>query len=127
MGQEDYFSILTARSLGLDIAKDTLVNSVEHNVRKVYCNIHIYRVKDAMVGCTLCMTRDKPKGPLLPLVSEIERLFHQRKRENKAQRAMHRGDEPVDGEENRNTAAIGRSRAIRDHLTPILDDLNKGQ
>ncbi|KAK8572785.1 hypothetical protein V6N13_048356 [Hibiscus sabdariffa] len=39
---------------------------------------------------------------------------------------MHRGNEPVDGEENRNAAAVVRPRAIRDHLTPILDDLNPG-
>ncbi|KAK8523029.1 hypothetical protein V6N13_076254 [Hibiscus sabdariffa] len=39
---------------------------------------------------------------------------------------MHRDEEPVDGEENQNAAAIARPRAIHDHLTPILDDLNPG-
>ncbi|KAL4367015.1 hypothetical protein GQ457_05G018460 [Hibiscus cannabinus] len=39
---------------------------------------------------------------------------------------MHRGDEPINGEENQNAATIARPRAIRDHLTPILDYLNPG-
>ncbi|KAK8705123.1 hypothetical protein V6N13_048731 [Hibiscus sabdariffa] len=72
------------------------------------------------------MTRNNQQGPILPLVSEIERLFHQRKRENEAQRAMYRGNEPVDGEQNQNARAVARPRAIHDHLTPILDDLNPG-
>ncbi|KAL4291207.1 hypothetical protein GQ457_14G000160 [Hibiscus cannabinus] len=76
------------------------------------------------------MTRGNSQEPLYPLVSEIERLFHQRRRENKTQRTMNRGnqladgqnDQPVDG----NVGALARPRAIRDHLTPILDDLNPG-
>ncbi|KAK8540179.1 hypothetical protein V6N12_046470 [Hibiscus sabdariffa] len=80
--------------------------------------------------CTLCMTRDNPQGPILPLVSEIERLFHQRKQENRTHRAMYQGNEPVNDEQHQNVAgnagAIARPRTIRDHLTPILDDLNPG-
>ncbi|KAL4383514.1 hypothetical protein GQ457_15G016420 [Hibiscus cannabinus] len=76
------------------------------------------------------MTQDKPQGPLYPLVSEIERLFHQRRRENKTQRAMHQGNEPDDGQHDQpvggNAGALARARAIRDHLTHILDDLNPG-
>ncbi|KAK9008818.1 hypothetical protein V6N11_080296 [Hibiscus sabdariffa] len=44
---------------------------------------------------------------------------------------MHQGDEPVDGQHDQpvggNTGALARPRAIRDHLKPILDDLNPGQ
>ncbi|KAL4281391.1 hypothetical protein GQ457_03G018090 [Hibiscus cannabinus] len=76
------------------------------------------------------MTRDNPQGPILPLVSEIERLFHQRKWENRTNRDMYRGNDPIDDEQNQNAPAIpatnARSMAIRDHLTPILDDLNPG-
>ncbi|KAL4384309.1 hypothetical protein GQ457_15G022940 [Hibiscus cannabinus] len=43
---------------------------------------------------------------------------------------MHQGDEPVDGQQHQpvggNAGALARPRAIRDHLTPILDDLNPG-
>ncbi|KAK8681659.1 hypothetical protein V6N13_054061 [Hibiscus sabdariffa] len=43
---------------------------------------------------------------------------------------MYRGDEPVDGQQHQpdggNVGAVARPRAIRDHLTPILDDLNPG-
>ncbi|KAK8569205.1 hypothetical protein V6N12_007737 [Hibiscus sabdariffa] len=43
---------------------------------------------------------------------------------------MYRGNEPVDGGQNQNDATVpgvvARLRAIRDHLTPILDDLNPG-
>ncbi|KAL4379626.1 hypothetical protein GQ457_02G024700 [Hibiscus cannabinus] len=43
---------------------------------------------------------------------------------------MYRGNEPGDGEQNQNAPAIpgavARPRAIRDHLTLILDDLNPG-
>ncbi|KAL4369677.1 hypothetical protein GQ457_05G022930 [Hibiscus cannabinus] len=43
---------------------------------------------------------------------------------------MPRGDEPVDGQQHQpvggNVGALARPRAIRDHLTPILDDLNPG-
>ncbi|KAL4342209.1 hypothetical protein GQ457_08G027330 [Hibiscus cannabinus] len=39
-------------------------------------------------------------------------------------------DEPVDGQQHQpdggNAGALARPRAIRDHLTPILDDLNPG-
>ncbi|KAK8613604.1 hypothetical protein V6N13_101362 [Hibiscus sabdariffa] len=76
------------------------------------------------------MTRNNPQGPLLPLVSEIDRLFHQRKREHRANSTMYRGDEPVDGQNDQpaggNAGALARPRAIRDHLTPVLDDLNPG-
>ncbi|KAK8584422.1 hypothetical protein V6N12_068666 [Hibiscus sabdariffa] len=76
------------------------------------------------------MTRNNPQGPLLPLVSEIDRLFHQRKREHRADSTMYRGDEPVDGQNDQpaggNAGALVRPRAIRDHLTPVLDDLNPG-
>ncbi|KAK8694621.1 hypothetical protein V6N13_072168 [Hibiscus sabdariffa] len=43
------------------------------------------------------MTRHNPQGPILPLVSEIDRLFHQRRREHRANTTMHQRDEPVDG------------------------------
>ncbi|KAK8698069.1 hypothetical protein V6N13_114200 [Hibiscus sabdariffa] len=43
---------------------------------------------------------------------------------------MHQGDEPVDGLHDQpaggNAGALARLRAIRDHLTPLLDDLNPG-
>ncbi|KAL4291117.1 hypothetical protein GQ457_14G020990 [Hibiscus cannabinus] len=43
---------------------------------------------------------------------------------------MQRGDEPVDGQQHQpdggNAGELARPRAIRDHLTPILDDLNPG-
>ncbi|KAK8613933.1 hypothetical protein V6N13_122315 [Hibiscus sabdariffa] len=43
---------------------------------------------------------------------------------------MYRGDEPVNGQQNQNVAgdagAIARPRAIRDNLTPMVDDLNPG-
>ncbi|KAL4346408.1 hypothetical protein GQ457_17G006390 [Hibiscus cannabinus] len=43
---------------------------------------------------------------------------------------MYQGDEPVDGQHHQpvggNARAVARPRAIRDHLTPILDDLNPG-
>ncbi|KAL4269676.1 hypothetical protein GQ457_HM001300 [Hibiscus cannabinus] len=74
--------------------------------------------------------QNNPQGPILPLVSEIDRLFHQRRREHRANTTMHRGDEPVDGQQHQpdggNAGALARPRAIRDHLTPILDDLNPG-
>ncbi|KAK8676281.1 hypothetical protein V6N13_034332 [Hibiscus sabdariffa] len=74
--------------------------------------------------------RHNPQGPILPLVSEIDRLFHQRKREYRANTTMHQGDEPVDGQQHQpvggNAGVLARPRAIRAHLTPILDDLNPG-
>ncbi|KAL4339367.1 hypothetical protein GQ457_08G025210 [Hibiscus cannabinus] len=76
------------------------------------------------------MTRNNPQGPILPLVSEIDRLFNQRRREHRANTTMHQGDEPVDGQQHQpvggNVGVLARPRAIRDHLTPILDDLNPG-
>ncbi|KAL4346277.1 hypothetical protein GQ457_17G010400 [Hibiscus cannabinus] len=76
------------------------------------------------------MTRHNPQGPILPLVSEIDRLFHQKRREHRANTTMHQRDEPVDGQHHQpvdgNAGALARPRAIRDHLTPILDDLNPG-
>ncbi|KAL4376089.1 hypothetical protein GQ457_02G027930 [Hibiscus cannabinus] len=90
----------------------------------------LHAVELADVSCTLCMTRNNPEGPILPLVSEIDRLFHQRRREHRANTTMHQGDEPVDGQQHQpvggNAGALARPRAIRDHLTPILDDLNLG-
>ncbi|KAL4366455.1 hypothetical protein GQ457_05G021720 [Hibiscus cannabinus] len=81
-------------------------------------------------GCTLCMTMNNPQGPILPLVSEIDRLFHQKRREHRANTTMYQGYEPVDGQQHQpdggNAGALARPRAIRDHLTPILDDLNPG-
>ncbi|KAL4279254.1 hypothetical protein GQ457_03G019280 [Hibiscus cannabinus] len=63
------------------------------------------------------MTRNNPQGPILPLVSEIDRLFHQRRREYRANTTMHQGDEPVDGQQHqpdgRNAGALARPRAIR--------------
>ncbi|KAL4281546.1 hypothetical protein GQ457_03G000140 [Hibiscus cannabinus] len=44
------------------------------------------------------MTRGNSQEPIYPLVSEIERLFHQRRRENKTQRAMNRGNQHADGQ-----------------------------
>ncbi|KAK8972997.1 hypothetical protein V6N11_028586 [Hibiscus sabdariffa] len=76
------------------------------------------------------MTRNNPQGPILPLVSKIDRLFHQRRREHRANTTMHQGDEPVDGQHDQptggNSGALARPRVIRDHLTPLLDDLNPG-
>ncbi|KAL4291798.1 hypothetical protein GQ457_14G017380 [Hibiscus cannabinus] len=76
------------------------------------------------------MTRDNLQRPILPLVLEIERLFHQRKWKNRTNRDMYRGNNLVDDEQNQNAPAIpaanARPRAIRDHLTPILDDINPG-
>ncbi|KAL4271952.1 hypothetical protein GQ457_13G017570 [Hibiscus cannabinus] len=62
------------------------------------------------------MTRRNPQGPILPLhIANI---------------TMNQGDEPVDGQQHQpdggNAGALARPRAIRDHLTPILDDLNPG-
>ncbi|KAL4297482.1 hypothetical protein GQ457_12G015360 [Hibiscus cannabinus] len=43
---------------------------------------------------------------------------------------MYQGDESLDGQHHQpvggNVGAVARPRAIRDHLTPILDDLNPG-
>ncbi|KAK9008896.1 hypothetical protein V6N11_080373 [Hibiscus sabdariffa] len=43
---------------------------------------------------------------------------------------MNRGNQPADGQNDQpvdgNAGALARPRAIRDHLTPILDDLNPG-
>ncbi|KAL4325300.1 hypothetical protein GQ457_11G025670 [Hibiscus cannabinus] len=116
-------------SLGLDIAKDTSVNSVEHNMRKYFLlDTSLECLHQCLHCCTFCMTRGNSQEPLYPLISEIERLFHQRMRENKTQRAMNRGNQPVDGQNDQhvdgNARAFARPRAIRDHLTPILDDLN---
>ncbi|KAL4352261.1 hypothetical protein GQ457_06G011060 [Hibiscus cannabinus] len=50
--------------------------------------------------------------------------------DNRTNRDMYRGKDPVDDEQNQNAptilAANARVRAIRDHLTPILDYLNPG-
>ncbi|KAK9024870.1 hypothetical protein V6N11_064776 [Hibiscus sabdariffa] len=75
------------------------------------------------------MPRDNSQEPLLPFVSEIERLFHQRRRRNKANSTMYRVNEPVRGEQNQNAAIdqeVARPRAICDHLAPMLDDLSPG-
>ncbi|KAK8521572.1 hypothetical protein V6N12_031466 [Hibiscus sabdariffa] len=76
------------------------------------------------------MPRGNSQEPLYSIVSEIERLFHQRRRENQLQRAMNRGNQNADGQNEQpvdgNAGAFERPRAIRDHLTPILDDLNPG-
>ncbi|KAL4386489.1 hypothetical protein GQ457_09G021370 [Hibiscus cannabinus] len=76
------------------------------------------------------MTRNNPQGPILPLVSDIDRLFRQRRRQHRATATMYRGDEPDDGQQpqpdGENAGAVARPRAICDHLTPILDDLNLG-
>ncbi|KAL4355276.1 hypothetical protein GQ457_06G011480 [Hibiscus cannabinus] len=115
------------KKIGLGSLIDLVSGSVElRKPSKFKQAVHFCLTLRWWHSCTLCMTRDKPRGPLLPLVLEIERLFHQRRSEKKTQRATHRGEEPVDGEENRNAAALARPRAIRDHLTPILDDLNLG-
>ncbi|KAL4339769.1 hypothetical protein GQ457_08G032910 [Hibiscus cannabinus] len=74
------------------------------------------------------MTRNNPQGSILPLVSDIDRLFRQRRRQHRATATMYRGNEPDDGQQpqpdGENAGAVARPRAIRDHLTPILDDLN---
>ncbi|KAL4376644.1 hypothetical protein GQ457_02G032840 [Hibiscus cannabinus] len=83
------------------------------------------------------MTRGNPSGPLLPSEPEIERFFKQRRRTQREQNIMyalgHQGEDPVGDQENHNAEANGnvgngghapRPRAIRDHLNPILDDLN---
>ncbi|KAK8996549.1 hypothetical protein V6N11_081820 [Hibiscus sabdariffa] len=74
------------------------------------------------------MPRGNSQEPLYSIVSEIERLFHQRRRENRLQRAMNRGNQNADGQNDQpvdgNAGAFEPPRAIRDHLTPILDDLN---
>ncbi|KAK8697859.1 hypothetical protein V6N13_113994 [Hibiscus sabdariffa] len=79
---------------------------------------------------TLCIPRGNSQEPLYSIVSEIERLFHQRRRENRLQRARNRGNQNADGQNDQpvdeNAGAYERPRAIRYHLTPILDDLNPG-
>ncbi|KAK8632857.1 hypothetical protein V6N13_073236 [Hibiscus sabdariffa] len=60
-------------------------------------------------GCTLCMTRNNPQGPILPLISEIDRLFHIRRRETRANTTMYRGNEPVDNQQDQNTSGIARA------------------
>ncbi|KAL4325052.1 hypothetical protein GQ457_11G031290 [Hibiscus cannabinus] len=85
------------------------------------------------------MTRGNPSGPLLPSEPEIERFFKQRRRTQREQNIMyalgHQGEDPVGDQDNHNAEANGnvgngghapRPRAIRDHLNPILDDLNPG-
>ncbi|KAK8578665.1 hypothetical protein V6N12_069011 [Hibiscus sabdariffa] len=76
------------------------------------------------------MIRNNPQGPILPLISEINRLYHQRRRETRANRTMYRGNEPIDNQQDQNAGgnagAIARPRGIRDHLTLLLDDLNPG-
>ncbi|KAK9042914.1 hypothetical protein V6N11_071267 [Hibiscus sabdariffa] len=76
------------------------------------------------------MSRGNSQEPLYSIVSEIERLFHQRRRENRLQRAMNQGNQNAGGQNDQhvdeNAGAFERPRAIRDHLTPILDDLNRG-
>ncbi|KAK9008902.1 hypothetical protein V6N11_080379 [Hibiscus sabdariffa] len=62
------------------------------------------------------MTRHNPQGPILPLVSEIDQLFHQRRREHRANTTIHQGDEPVDGQHHQpvggKAGALARPRAI---------------
>ncbi|KAK8713279.1 hypothetical protein V6N13_148500 [Hibiscus sabdariffa] len=76
------------------------------------------------------MPRGNSQEPLYSIVPEIERLFHQRRRENQLQRAMNQGNQNAGGQNDQpvdeNAGAFERPRAIRDHLTPILDDLNPG-
>ncbi|KAL4368063.1 hypothetical protein GQ457_05G015080 [Hibiscus cannabinus] len=85
------------------------------------------------------MTRGNPSGPLLPSEPEIERFFKQRRRTQREQNIMyalgHQGEDPVGDQDNHNAEANGnvgnggnapRPSAIRDHLNPILDDLNPG-
>ncbi|KAK8705037.1 hypothetical protein V6N13_048648 [Hibiscus sabdariffa] len=90
-----------------------------------------------------CMTRGNPNGPLLPSEPEVEQFFRQRRRTQRAQNIMYAlGYQGVDqvggqyipyveanGNGNGNAEANGnaaRPRAIRDHLNPILEDLNPG-
>ncbi|KAL4376151.1 hypothetical protein GQ457_02G027140 [Hibiscus cannabinus] len=74
------------------------------------------------------MTINNSQGSLLPLVSEIERLFHQQMRDNIEDTTMYRENVQVYDQQHENAAgnvgAVVRSRAIRDHITPILDNLN---
>ncbi|KAK9020277.1 hypothetical protein V6N11_054767 [Hibiscus sabdariffa] len=76
------------------------------------------------------MPKDNSQEPLLPFVSEIERLFHQRRQRNKANRTMYRANEPVGGEQIQNVAVdqgvAARPRVIRDHMALMLDDLSPG-
>ncbi|KAK8609110.1 hypothetical protein V6N13_025417 [Hibiscus sabdariffa] len=91
-----------------------------------------------------CLTRGNPNGSLLPSELEVERFFKQRRRAQRSQNNMyalgHQGVDQVGGQDNQNAEAYvngnaeanghgnaARPRAIRDHLNPILDDLNHGQ
>ncbi|KAL4360823.1 hypothetical protein GQ457_04G019820 [Hibiscus cannabinus] len=128
----------------LGIVMNTIAYSVEHNswdytttsirlkedrilLQAALVNPHL---DNYIVCCTLCMTRNNPQGPISPLVSDIDRLFRQRRRQHRAIATMYRGNEPDDGQQpqpdGENVGAVARPRAIRDHLTPILDDLNPG-
>ncbi|KAK8681273.1 hypothetical protein V6N13_053678 [Hibiscus sabdariffa] len=83
------------------------------------------------------MTKGNPSGPLQSSEPEIERFFKQRRRTQRDQNIMyalgHQGMDQVGDQDNHNAEANGnvgnapRPRAIRDHLNPILDDLNPGQ
>ncbi|KAK8694694.1 hypothetical protein V6N13_072241 [Hibiscus sabdariffa] len=76
------------------------------------------------------MPRGNSQESIYSIVPEIERLFHQRMRENQLQRALNQGNKNAGGQNDQpideNAGAFERPRAIRDHLTPILDDLNPG-
>ncbi|KAL4309286.1 hypothetical protein GQ457_01G023360 [Hibiscus cannabinus] len=67
------------------------------------------------------MTRNNPQGPILPLNSDIDRLFRRRRREHRATATMYGGDEPVDGQQpqpdGENAGAI---QAAHFELKPVM-------
>ncbi|KAE8712804.1 hypothetical protein F3Y22_tig00110223pilonHSYRG00028 [Hibiscus syriacus] len=77
------------------------------------------------------MTRSNPEELLESIDPEIERLFRQRRRAQRVsmyqienQGIGHEDDQ--NAEANPNAGNASRPHAIRDHLNPILDDLNPG-
>ncbi|KAE8684537.1 DNA-directed RNA polymerase V subunit 5C-like [Hibiscus syriacus] len=75
------------------------------------------------------MTRSNTEEPLEPIDPEIERFFRQRRRAQRVnmyqlrnQGIGHEGDQ--NAEANLNAGNTARPRSIRDHLNPILEDLN---
>ena len=71
------------------------------------------------------MSRRSTDGPLYPIVPEIERLFRQRRRTQLRAMDLPPMQNPVVPNARANQhAATHRPRVIRNHLNPILDDLN---
>ncbi|KAL4279033.1 hypothetical protein GQ457_03G015030 [Hibiscus cannabinus] len=71
------------------------------------------------------MTRNNPQGPILPLVSDIDRLFRQRRRQHRATATMYRGNEPDDGQQpqpdGENAGAVAPEiQAAHFELKPVM-------